>query len=158
VPAAASCSGKSKDFGRSVERHTSETAAGRSVSTRTGLKLPTHCGSPFGAPNLQTSNCFQRSGFIPRPRLEARSGTPTVAPVARSAEPCSYPALYSRQVGFDAVDALPALQEAQLTDATPSRLWAASPARIETAGITRYRRWLEQKRGLRFDGYEALWR
>jgi len=45
-----------------------------------------------------------------------------------------------------------------LTDAAPSRLWAASPARIESAGITRYRRWLEQKRGLRFDGYEALWR
>jgi len=45
-----------------------------------------------------------------------------------------------------------------LTDAAPSRLWTASPARIESAGITRYRRWLEQKRGLRFDGYEALWR
>ncbi len=38
------------------------------------------------------------------------------------------------------------------------RLWVASPARIESAGITRYRRWLEQKQGLRFDGYEALWR
>jgi acetoacetyl-CoA synthetase len=45
-----------------------------------------------------------------------------------------------------------------LTDAAPSHLWAASPTRIESAGITRYRRWLEQKRGLRFDGYEALWR
>ena len=45
-----------------------------------------------------------------------------------------------------------------MTDAAPSRLWTASPARIESAGITRYRRWLEQKRGLRFDGYEALWR
>jgi acetoacetyl-CoA synthetase len=45
-----------------------------------------------------------------------------------------------------------------LTDAAPSRLWAASPARIGSAGITRYRRWLEQKQDLRFDGYEALWR
>ncbi len=45
-----------------------------------------------------------------------------------------------------------------MTDAAQSRLWAASPARIESAGITRYRRWLEQKQGLRFDGYEALWR
>ena len=26
------------------------------------------------------------------------------------------------------------------------------------AGITRYRRWLERERGLRFDGYDALWR
>jgi acetoacetyl-CoA synthetase len=46
----------------------------------------------------------------------------------------------------------------KLTDAAPPRLWAGSPARIESAGITRYRRWLEQKQGLRFDGYEALWR
>ncbi|HYV66190.1 MAG TPA: hypothetical protein VE964_08095, partial [Myxococcales bacterium] len=44
-----------------------------------------------------------------------------------------------------------------MTDPAPARLWAPSPARIESAGITRYRRWLEQKRGLRFDGYDALW-
>ena len=45
-----------------------------------------------------------------------------------------------------------------MTDAAPERLWAPSPARIESAGITRYRRWLERERGLRFDGYDALWR
>ncbi len=45
-----------------------------------------------------------------------------------------------------------------MTDAAPARLWAPSPARIESAGITRYRRWLEQERGLRFESYDALWR
>jgi len=38
------------------------------------------------------------------------------------------------------------------------RLWTPSPARIESAGITRYLRWLEERRGLRFDGYDSLWR
>jgi acetoacetyl-CoA synthetase len=41
---------------------------------------------------------------------------------------------------------------------TAERLWAPSAERVERAGITRYLRWLESERGLRFDGYEALWR
>jgi acetoacetyl-CoA synthetase len=44
-----------------------------------------------------------------------------------------------------------------VTDPAPARLWVPSPARIESAGITRYRRWLEEQRGLRFDSYDALW-
>ena len=36
-------------------------------------------------------------------------------------------------------------------------IWRPSPARIERAQLTAYRRWLEAARGLRFDGYEALW-
>src|SRR5690242_13539193 len=46
-------------------------------------------------------------------------------------------------------------QEAHVT---AERLWAPSAERVERAGITRYLRWLESERGLRFDGYEALWR
>ena len=38
------------------------------------------------------------------------------------------------------------------------RLWQPSAGRIERAGITRYLRWLEREHGLRFDGYESLWR
>ena len=49
-------------------------------------------------------------------------------------------------------------EEAELTDAAPARLWAPSLVRVESAGITRYRSWLEQERGLRFDNYDALWR
>ncbi|HZR07787.1 MAG TPA: acetyl-coenzyme A synthetase N-terminal domain-containing protein, partial [Myxococcales bacterium] len=45
-----------------------------------------------------------------------------------------------------------------MNDVTPARLWTPTAARIESAGITRYRRWLEQERGLRFDRYDALWR
>jgi acetoacetyl-CoA synthetase len=37
-------------------------------------------------------------------------------------------------------------------------LWKPSPARVAQAGITRFRAWLQAERGLRFDGYEALWR
>jgi len=37
-------------------------------------------------------------------------------------------------------------------------LWTPSSERIQAAGITRYLRWLETRRGLRFDGYESLWR
>src|ERR1700682_5654103 len=40
----------------------------------------------------------------------------------------------------------------------PERLWTPSAARIEQAGITRFRRWLDAERGLRFDDYESLWR
>ncbi len=39
----------------------------------------------------------------------------------------------------------------------PDLLWTPSPARVDQAGLTRFRRWLERERGLRFDGYEALW-
>ena len=39
-----------------------------------------------------------------------------------------------------------------------ARLWTPSAGRIESAGITRYRRWLERERGLRFAGYDDLWR
>ena len=42
--------------------------------------------------------------------------------------------------------------EARVTE----RLWSPSAERIERAGITRYLRWLEAERGLRFDDYEAL--
>lgn len=37
-------------------------------------------------------------------------------------------------------------------------IWAPGPARKQRALITAYQTWLEQTRGLVFDGYEALWR
>jgi acetoacetyl-CoA synthetase len=37
-------------------------------------------------------------------------------------------------------------------------LWEPSEEAVERATITRYRRWLEETRGLRFDDYAALWR
>ena len=37
-------------------------------------------------------------------------------------------------------------------------IWRPSPERIESAGITRYLRWLTQQRGLQFADYESLWR
>jgi len=37
-------------------------------------------------------------------------------------------------------------------------VWRPSSERIKAAGITRYLRWLAARRGLRFDGYESLWR
>ena len=40
----------------------------------------------------------------------------------------------------------------------PERLWTPSPSRIQGASITRYLRWLEAERGLRFEDYESLWR
>ena len=40
---------------------------------------------------------------------------------------------------------------------TPEVLWRPSRERIARAGITRYRAWLEQTRGLTFADYEALW-
>ena len=45
-----------------------------------------------------------------------------------------------------------------MTAAAPTRLWAPPPKRVESAAITRYRRWLEQNKGLRFENYDALWR
>jgi acetoacetyl-CoA synthetase len=44
-----------------------------------------------------------------------------------------------------------------MSDTAPERLWTPSTARIESAGITRYLRWLERERGLRFANYDALW-
>jgi acetoacetyl-CoA synthetase len=42
---------------------------------------------------------------------------------------------------------------------TGTLLWEPSPAAIERSTMTRYMRWLETERGLRFDGdYQALWR
>jgi acetoacetyl-CoA synthetase len=40
---------------------------------------------------------------------------------------------------------------------TPSLLWTPSPGRLARAGITRYRRWLADTHGRRFDDYESLW-
>ncbi|MBV9605242.1 MAG: acetoacetate--CoA ligase [Solirubrobacterales bacterium] len=40
----------------------------------------------------------------------------------------------------------------------PELLWEPSRERIERATLTRYARWLEQTRGLRFEGYHDLWR
>jgi len=37
-------------------------------------------------------------------------------------------------------------------------VWRPSSERIKAAGITGYLRWLAARRGLRFDGYESLWR
>ncbi len=39
----------------------------------------------------------------------------------------------------------------------PTPLWEPSPERVERATITRYRRWLEQTRGLELPGYHELW-
>ncbi|RPH64887.1 MAG: acetoacetate--CoA ligase, partial [Burkholderiales bacterium] len=40
---------------------------------------------------------------------------------------------------------------------TPEVLWRPSRERIDRAGITRYRDWLQRTRGLSFAGYEDLW-
>ncbi|MEO8093182.1 MAG: acetoacetate--CoA ligase, partial [bacterium] len=37
------------------------------------------------------------------------------------------------------------------------KLWEPSPERVERAAMTRYMRWLERERGLRFETYDALW-
>jgi acetoacetyl-CoA synthetase len=37
-------------------------------------------------------------------------------------------------------------------------MWAPSPERVERANITRYLRWLRDRRGLRFASYDELWR
>src|SRR5205823_8457890 len=75
-------------------------------------------------------------------RLRCREGAPSRRPQVRLLP------------GAPSDTALASPQEAKLTDAAPERLWAPSPARIESAGITRYRRWLERERGLRFDRSE----
>src|SRR5437764_1491807 len=40
----------------------------------------------------------------------------------------------------------------------PEVLWEPAADRIDRATLTRYQAWLEQTRGLTFDGYDALWR
>jgi acetoacetyl-CoA synthetase len=40
----------------------------------------------------------------------------------------------------------------------PKVLWTPSAERIERATLTRYQRWLQDTRGLEFDGYHDLWR
>ncbi len=42
--------------------------------------------------------------------------------------------------------------------AEPKVLWTPSEERIERATLTRYQRWLGEKRGLEFEGYHDLWR
>jgi acetoacetyl-CoA synthetase len=41
--------------------------------------------------------------------------------------------------------------------AAPEPLWEPSAELVERARLTEFRRWLEAERGLRFDGYDALW-
>ncbi|MCO5101318.1 MAG: acetoacetate--CoA ligase [Burkholderiaceae bacterium] len=41
---------------------------------------------------------------------------------------------------------------------TPEVLWRPGPERIQSAGITRFNRWLREKHGLSFPDYESLWR
>jgi len=45
-----------------------------------------------------------------------------------------------------------------VTPGTPEKLWEPSAELIERARMTEYMRWLETERGLRFEGYEELWR
>ncbi len=45
-----------------------------------------------------------------------------------------------------------------MAQAEPKVLWTPSAERIERATLTRYMAWLEEKRGLEFDGYHDLWR
>ncbi len=40
---------------------------------------------------------------------------------------------------------------------TPELLWTPSDERIAEAGITRYKQWLKENRGLEFANYEELW-
>jgi acetoacetyl-CoA synthetase len=37
-------------------------------------------------------------------------------------------------------------------------LWAPSQDRVRASRMSAYQRWLERERGLRFAGYEDLWR
>ena len=39
----------------------------------------------------------------------------------------------------------------------PEVLWTPSAQRVQRAAVTRYQQWLEQTRGLRFEGYHDLW-
>src|SRR5579884_1817996 len=44
-----------------------------------------------------------------------------------------------------------------MTAAAPELLWTPPRERIEQAWLTRYQRWLDSARGLRFDDYQQLW-
>jgi acetoacetyl-CoA synthetase len=45
-----------------------------------------------------------------------------------------------------------------VTAAAPEKLWGPPAALVERARMTEYMRWLEAERGLRFAGYDELWR
>jgi acetoacetyl-CoA synthetase len=45
-----------------------------------------------------------------------------------------------------------------VTAAAPEKLWEPPAELVERARMTEYMRWLEADRGLRFDGYQQLWR
>jgi acetoacetyl-CoA synthetase len=45
-----------------------------------------------------------------------------------------------------------------VTDAGPEKLWEPPVELVERARMTEYMGWLETERGLRFDGYDELWR
>jgi acetoacetyl-CoA synthetase len=45
-----------------------------------------------------------------------------------------------------------------VTAAAPEKLWEPSAELVERARMTEYMRWLASERGLRFDGYDDLWR
>src|SRR4051812_33033917 len=40
----------------------------------------------------------------------------------------------------------------------PEMLWGPTPSVLERTNLTRYVEWLEETRGLRFEGYHDLWR
>jgi acetoacetyl-CoA synthetase len=42
--------------------------------------------------------------------------------------------------------------------AEPKVLWTPTPEQVERATLTRYTRWLGERRGLEFEGYHDLWR
>jgi len=44
------------------------------------------------------------------------------------------------------------------TPGTPQPIWTPTPEFAAASAIADYQRWLAGRRGLRFDGYEALWR
>ncbi len=45
-----------------------------------------------------------------------------------------------------------------MTAGAPEKLWEPSAELVEDARLTEFMRWLQAERGLRFEGYEALWR
>jgi acetoacetyl-CoA synthetase len=45
-----------------------------------------------------------------------------------------------------------------VSDPTAPILWAPSDERVERATLTRFTRWAQERTGLTFDSYEALWR
>jgi acetoacetyl-CoA synthetase len=45
-----------------------------------------------------------------------------------------------------------------VTPDAPEMLWEPPAELVERARMTEYMRWLEAERGLRFEGYEGLWR